>query len=320
MDVCSVYSGIGGLDLGFQAAGFHINQAIDMDEYCIQAYKANISDNIICGLVKEHIEEFLPHDLLIGGPSCQPYSTLGLMRGLDDERAKAFYDVLEITRKYHTKVLVLENVANLLRHQNGETFRYMEDCLDYFGYYVYHQILDTKNFGIPANRRRVFIVCFRKEYFKHEPFKFPSGFPLKTTLQELLDEIVDTKYFLSKKTAQNVLDIPSGNGTRLINPTVAKTLTTKISTNNKVTQNTYVTDTKNATDSEKSTLRRLTPNECRKLQGFPDSWRQVTSDFQAYKQFGNAVTVPVAKALAETIKEYMNKNLIIPTEEGKKNE
>ncbi|EOJ81493.1 hypothetical protein WOA_00374 [Enterococcus faecalis EnGen0356] len=113
-----------------------------------------------------------------------------------------------------------------------------------------------------------------------------------------------------------MLDIPSGNGGRLINPTVAKTLTTKISTNNKVTQNTYVTDTKNATDSEKSTLRRLTPNEGRKIQGFPDSWKQVTSDFQVYKQFGNAVTIPVATALAETIKAYINKNLIRPRKEG----
>ncbi|HEQ3566345.1 TPA: DNA cytosine methyltransferase [Enterococcus faecalis] len=103
--------------------------------------------------------------------------------------------MLEITRKYHTKILVLENIANLLRYQNGETFRYMKECLDYFGYYVYHQILDTKNFGIPANHRRVFIACFRKEYFKDEPFKFPSGFPLETALQDLLDEDVDTKYF-----------------------------------------------------------------------------------------------------------------------------
>ncbi|EPH90432.1 C-5 cytosine-specific DNA methylase [Enterococcus faecalis 06-MB-DW-09] len=222
MNVCSVYSDIGGLDLGFQATGFHINQAIGMDEYCVHAYKANISDNIICGLVKDYIEELLPHDLLIGGPPCHPYRTLRLMRWIDDERAKALYDGLEITRKHHTKVLVLENVSNLLRHQNGETFRYMKECLDYFGYYVYNQILDTKNQGIQANRWRVFIVCFRNEHFKSEPFMFPAEFTLKTTLQELLDEIVDTKYFLSKKTAQNVLDIPSGNHSRLINTTVAK--------------------------------------------------------------------------------------------------
>ena len=154
-------------------------------------------------------------------------------------------------------------------------------------------------------------MAFNKKYFKNEPFIFPNGKKLEITTQDLLDKKVDEKYFLSKKILPTIL----GEGTKgyIAKPTIdmpiSKTLTATMAKMHRASQDNYFTDNVNSIgiNESKSNIRKLTPNECRKLQGFPSDWKQVVSDAQAYKQFGNAVTVDVSYNVTCSVKDYMNK-------------
>jgi DNA (cytosine-5)-methyltransferase 1 len=312
--VVSLFSGIGGLDLGFDNAGFDVIWANDFDKYAVQTYKANISENIVHGDIRLEKENIPKHDVLIGGFPCQPFSTLGKLKGFDDEsRGTLFFEIKTILQKHNTKIVVLENVKNLINHDKGNTFKRILNELDEIGYRCHYQILNTADFGIPQRRNRVFIVGFNVKYFKNAPFDFPSILPLEKTTQDLLDKDVDEKYFLTPKIAKTIL----GTGTKgyKVKPTIdlkiSKTLTATMHKMHRASQDNYVTDKSSRnqiSNSDRLEIRKLTTNECRLLQGFPDDWEQVVSDAQAYKQFGNAVTVDVAYYLASKIINYIERN------------
>lgn len=311
----SLFSGIGGFDLGFSNAGFDIVWANDFDKYACETFKANISKNIVGGDINEHLDEIPEHDILIGGFPCQPFSTLGKLKGFDDERGTLFFTIKEIITKHHPKVVVLENVKNIINHDNGNTFRKIKEELEELEYVVYYKVLNTADFGIPQRRNRVYIVALRKGAFKDVPFEYPKPKKLEITVQDLLDETVDEKYFISKTMIGTIL----GNGTKgyIVKPTIdmplCKTLTATMHKMHRASQDNYFTDNVNYErfcKENKTNIRKLTPNECRKLQGFPSDWKQVVSDTQAYKQFGNAVTVDVAYAVAKNLMSYIEKNKV----------
>lgn len=313
----SLFAGIGGLDLGFEFAGFDCIWANDFDKYACQTYRANVGEHIVEGdirLVKDQIPD---HDVLVGGFPCQPFSTLGKLQGFDDEqnRGTLFFEIMDIATKHDTKVIVLENVKNIVTHDNGNTFERIQKELDAAGYYFNWQILNSQDYGIPQRRNRVFMVCFNKRYFKNVPFNYPTKEPLAITTQDLLDENVGEGYFLTKKISQTIL----GEGTKgyIVRPTIdlpiSKTLTATMHKMHRASQDNYVTDVvnyeRNVTDkNNRIPIRKLTPNECRRLQGFPSEWSQVVSDCQAYKQFGNAVTVDVAYKVAISVSEHIKTN------------
>lgn len=313
----SLFSGIGGLDLGFEYAGFKCIWANDFDKYACKTYMANVGNEIVEGdirLVKEQIPE---HDILIGGFPCQPFSTLGKLQGFDDQKQRGtlFFEIMDVIKKHDTKVVVLENVKNLMNHDNGRTFARIKKELEDAGYDVNAEILNSQDYGIPQRRNRVFIVAFNRRYFFTSKFEYPEKEKLKTTTQDLLDNNVEEKYFLTKKLEKTIL----GMGTKgyMVKPTIdlpiSKTLTATMHKMHRASQDNYVTDLvnyeRNVTDKEKRiAVRKLTPNECRKLQGFPSDWNQVVSDTQAYKQFGNAVTVNVSYKVACQVMKYINEN------------
>lgn len=309
----SLFAGIGGFDLAFSNAGFDIIWANDFDKYCVQTYKANIGDHIILGDINEHLDEIPAHDILVGGFPCQPFSTLGKLKGFDDERGTLFFTIKEILKKHKTKVAVLENVKNLLNHDNGKTFNRMKSELEELGYTVYYKVLNSADYGIPQRRNRAIIVAFNNKYFKKTAkFNYPEPIELKLTVQDLLDDDVDDRYFISTNMIGTIL----GKGTKgyIVKPTIdqpiCKTLTATMHKMHRASQDNYFTDIKNHQkycDNKKTNIRKLTPNECRKLQGFPSDWKQVVSDTQAYKQFGNAVTVDVIYKVANNIFEYIEK-------------
>ncbi|MDD2391671.1 MAG: DNA (cytosine-5-)-methyltransferase [Bacilli bacterium] len=311
----SLFSGIGGFDLGFSNAGFDIVWANDFDKYACETFRANINDNIVCGDINEHLDEIPKHDILIGGFPCQPFSTLGKLKGFDDERGTLFFTIKEIITKHHPKVVVLENVKNIVNHDNGNTFRKIKEELEELGYVVYFKVHNTADFGIPQRRNRVYIVALRKGCFNDVPFEYPKPKKLKTTVQDLLDENVEEKYFISKNMIGTIL----GNGTKgyIVKPTIdmplCKTLTATMHKMHRASQDNYFTDNTNYErhcKENKTNIRKLTPNECRKLQGFPSDWKQVVSDTQAYKQFGNAVTVDVAYEVAKSLISYIEENKV----------
>lgn len=222
---------------------------------------------------------------------------------------------MDIITKHDTKVVVLENVKNLVNHDNGRTFERIKSELDKAGYDVNAQVLNSQDYGIPQRRNRIFIVAFNRKYFNTGTFVYPEKMPLTVTTQDLLDKNVGEKYFLTKKLEKTIL----GCGTKgyIVKPTIdqpiSKTLTATMHKMHRASQDNYVTDQRNfdanVTDKEKRiAVRKLTPNECRQLQGFPSEWIQVVSDCQAYKQFGNAVTVDVAYNVARQVMAYIENN------------
>ena len=309
----SLFSGIGGFDLGFSNAGFDIIWANDFDKYACETFKANISKNIVCGDINEHLDEIPPHDVLIGGFPCQPFSTLGKLKGFDDERGTLFFTIKQIITKHYPKAVVLENVKNIINHDGGKTFKRITSELEELGYNVYYKVHNTADFGIPQRRNRVYIVALKKDAFKNVPFEFPHTKKLKLSAQDLLDKDVEEKYFISKNMIKTIL----GEGTKgyIVKPTIdtpiCKTLTATMHKMHRASQDNYYTDNinyKRHCGETKTNIRKLTPNECRKLQGFPSDWVQVVSDTQAYKQFGNAVTVDVAYEVAKMLMDYINEN------------
>lgn len=310
----SLFSGIGGFDLGFMYAGFNIIWANDFDKYACQTYKANVSKNIVCGDIRIEKENIPAHDVLIGGFPCQPFSTLGKLEGFnDEERGTLFFEIKEIIRKHKTKVVVLENVKNIMNHDSGKTFKKIIHELESLGYVCFHHVFNSADYGVPQRRNRCYIVAFLGEYFNTPDFEFPVKQKLTVTTQDLLDDEVEAKYFLSKKIVGTIM----GKGTKnyIVEPTIdlpiSKTLTATMAKMHRASQDNYVTDQKNYEKycgEDRVNIRKLTPNECRKLQGFPSDWVQVVSDCQAYKQFGNAVTVNVSYALAKELFKYIDNN------------
>ena len=314
LKVASLFSGIGGLDLGFKFAGYQLVWANDFDKYACETYKANVGKNVVCGDIREEKKKIPEHDVLIGGFPCQPFSSLGKLEGFNDEkRGTLFFEIVDILKTHDTKMVVLENVKNIVNHDNGNTFKRILKELDEGGYYCYYQILNSADFGIPQRRNRMFLVGLNKKYFNDIQFQFPEKIKLEKKVKDLLDEDVGSSYFLTKKISKTILSTGTKGYTAKpsIDNDVAKTLCATMHKMHRASQDNYVTDEINYErhkDDNRINVRKLTPNECRKLQGFPDNWVQVVSDCQAYKQFGNAVTVDVAYYVAKALFDHYREN------------
>ncbi|WP_339181056.1 DNA cytosine methyltransferase [Oceanobacillus sp. FSL W7-1293] len=316
LNTVSLFSGVGGLDLGFIKHGFEIIWANDNDKDAVKSYQANISNDIIYGDINDYLEEIPNHNVLIAGFPCQPFSMMGNKQGFVDERGTLFFTIERILAKHRPKIIVLENVRNLQTHDNGKTIKRMLNILEEkLNYKVHYKVLNTADFGVPQTRRRVFIIGFLKDEFgdKANKFDFPQPCELNKNVFDLLDEEVDKKYFLSEKILPTIMS----HGTKgyysksEINLSIAKPLTATMHKMHRANQDNYYEDYKNrikfkdSIERPISSIRRLTPNECRKLQGFPDNWSFVVSDTQLYRQFGNAVSVNVSESIAKSIKDFL---------------
>ncbi len=320
----SLFSGAGGMDLGFLNAGFDIVWANDFDKYAVESYRANIGDHIIHGDIMEIWDTVPSHDVLLAGFPCQPFSLMGKQRGFEDERGTLFFYIEKLISKHKPKVVILENVKGLEKHDGGKTFKKMKSILkDKLNYKVYYKVLNTADYGIPQTRRRLFIVCFRDDNCQ---FEFPNKISQHNefSVKKILDKEVDRKYFLSEKILPTILSHGTGGyySKSEIDLDIARPLCSTMHKMHRASQDNYFTDNYNRgkfSDEEKpiSNVRRLTPNECRKLQGFPTDWLFVVSDTQSYRQFGNAVTVDVAYYIAMKIVESLGIGL---NREVKKNE
>lgn len=302
--VISLFSGAGGLDLGFKQAGFEIIWANDIDKYAVHTYKKNLGDHIILGDINNIDFDTIPSaDVIIGGFPCQPFSIMGSQLGFEDARGTIFFTIVSlikhfIEKKAKPKVIVLENVRRLLTHDKGRTFKVIKYILEKeLGYKLYYKVLNSADYGVPQIRNRIFIVCFSNHNIEYE---FPKTITLEHTLQDVLEENVDSKYFLSDRILPTILSHGSGNyyAVSEIDLKIARPLCSTMHKMHRASQDNYVTD--------KGKIRRLTPREAARLQGFPDSFEIIVSDTQAYRQFGNAVTVNVARAIAESIMEKLD--------------
>ena len=302
--VVSLFSGAGGLDLGFHNAGFEIIWANDFDKYAVQTYRENFNNVIIYDDINNIDFEDIPDaDVIIGGFPCQPFSMMGSELGFDDVRGTVFFTVADLIKKKidkgaKPKVVVLENVRRLLTHDGGNTFKVIKHIMEKeLGYKVFYKILNSSDFGVPQTRNRIFIVCFDNQDVE---FTFPETVDLNCTMHDMLEENVDDKYFLSDKILKTILSNGTGkyNAKSEIDLKIARPLCSTMHKMHRACQDNYVTD--------RGRVRRLTPRESARLQGFPDDFLIPVSDTQAYRQFGNAVTVNVAEAVARSILEVIN--------------
>ena len=289
MKVVSFFSGLGGLDKGFVDTGYDIIWANDFDKYAVQTYKANFGEHIVLGDINEiPLEEIPDCDILIGGFPCQPFSMMGQQKGF----AEIVDDKIKKGKK--PKAIILENVRSLRTHNNGETYKEIYRILhDVLGYNVFCDILNSADYGVPQTRNRTYIVCFDNQNAR---FEFPEKKKLNKTLQDLLEPEVDDKYFLSDRILPTILSDGTGGykAKSEIDLKIARPLCATMAKMHRACQDNYVT--------QNGRVRRLTPRECARLQGFQDSFVIPVSDSQAYKQFGNAVTVNVSKAVAQSVK------------------
>ena len=305
MKVISLFAGIGGLDTGFIENGYEVVWANDIDKYAAQTYQENYSSPIILGDLNEiNLDEIPSADIVIGGFPCQPFSSMGELKGFEDTRGTLFFRIVEliqnqIERGHKPKALVLENVRNLKHHDKGKTFKVIKKTLMDLGYKVYDQVLNSSDYGVPQTRNRTFIVCFSNLETK---FSYPEKTDLTLTLQDLLEHDVDKKYFLSDRILPTILSNGTGGykAKSEIDLKIARPLCATMAKMHRACQDNYVT--------QNGRVRRLTPRECARLQGFSDDFIIPVSDTQAYKQFGNAVTANVSRAVALKVKEALIEN------------
>lgn len=303
MKIVSLFSGIGGLDQGFEQAGFDVIWANDFDKYAVQTYRANFDSPIVLGDINSIPLADIPDcDVLIGGFPCQPFSMMGSELGFEDARGTLFFRIAEIIDAKikggkKPRAIVLENVRTLKTHNGGKTFATISKILQKnLGYKMHSMILNSAKYGIPQTRNRTFIVCFANE---EAAFNVPQEICLKQTLHDLLETDVPNKYFLSERIIPTVLSNGTG-GYRAkseIDLPIARPLCATMAKMHRACQDNYVT--------QNGRIRRLTPRECARLQGFSDDFVIPVSDAQAYKQFGNAVTVNVARAVAEEVRKTL---------------
>lgn len=309
MDVISLFSGIGGLDKGFIDAGYDIVWANDFDKYAVETYNANFETKAtLADITKYPLDQIPAADVVIGGFPCQPFSMMGQQKGFEDTRGTLFFRIAEIinyqtnVRHHKPRAVILENVRALRTHDHGHTFARIKQILhDDLGYQVFDMNLNSADYGVPQTRNRTYIVCFANEAVKE--FNAPPVVELTYHVKDLLEQNVPDKYFLSDKIKKTILSDGSGGWQAKAETDlpVARPLCATMAKMHRASQDNYVT--------QNNRLRRLTPRECARLQGFdgPHSsdFNIPVSDTQAYKQFGNAVTVNVSRAVATEVRKKL---------------
>lgn len=318
-----LFAGIGGIRLGFeQAFGNDIKTVFvsEWDKKAVETYKANFDDKIdIAGDITEVNENDIPeHDILLAGFPCQAFSLAGHKKGFEDARGTLFFDVARIIKRHNPKVVFCENVKNLVNHDRGRTFKVIKEILEELGYVVFYKVLNSKNFGVPQNRERIYIVAFRKD-IAPKIFEFPEKTDDTKVIKDIVDEHeVSPKYYLStayleslKKHKERHASKGNGFGYEIRSTdSVAGAIVCggmgrerNLIIDNRLTNFTPVTHIKGEINRE--FVRKMTPREWARLQGFPNDFKFVVADTHLYKQFGNTVTVPVIRAIAEKIKKYL---------------
>ena len=339
MKYLSLFSGIGGFELGIKQAyerildsttsgrqgenereGLECNQDSsdpsgnareqiptcigfsEIDKYAVQIYQKHFNHTNYGDITKIITSELPDFDLLVGGFPCQSFSIAGKRGGFEDTRGTLFFEVARIAKDKRPRLIVLENVKGLLSHDSGKTFYIIISTLDELGYDLQWQVLNSKNFGVPQNRERVFIVGHLRGTSRPQVFPIIGG--NSKNLEQIIGGGQGNRVYDTSGVSTTIASLAGGQGaktglyaterrTRYVKSDIAGTLTSHFRGSPDGDGRTGVI--------EDMVIRRLTPTECERLQGFPDGWTEGISDTQRYKTLGNAVTVNVIKAIMEKI-------------------
>jgi DNA (cytosine-5)-methyltransferase 1 len=324
LTVNDFFCGCGGMGLGFQQAGFRVGGAYDFNRWAVESYGNNVSPKVRRLDIAQMVGQDLPYaDVWTFGFPCQDISTAGKQLGMvkGETRSGLFYEVmrlLEETENYNSaklpKVILAENVKNVKQYLPE-----IESEFGKRGYTMYYKLYNSKYWGVPQNRERYFMVGIRNE-LQPQNFSFPEqdtdsgNIP---TLQSIMEQKVDESYFIPNDKALQILS-KEIRSNRIVGWVDRKDRIFAYRGDRKrstAQEHVYlkpentVTDALTVAHSVKiivgDRIRKLTPRECARLQGFPETYSFQVSAAQIYKQFGNAVTVPVAHANAKSIKDFL---------------
>ena len=314
-----LFAGIGGFRIAMQTQGGKCVFSSEWNVYAQKTYFANFGEMPFGDITKESTKGYIPKkfDILCAGFPCQPFSIAGVSKknslgretGFKDKtQGTLFFDVADIVSRHRPKAFYLENVKNLTAHDKGKTFKVIKETLEELNYSIYYQVMDGQTY-VPQHRERIMIVGFDKDVFKgKEHFSFPEQHSATRSVKEILDSNIDEKYTLSDKLwtyLQNYAEKHkakgNGFGYGLVDLNgITRTLSAR-----------YYKDGSEILipQGKNKNPRKLSPRECARLMGYPDSYRlDQVSDVQAYRQCGNSVIVPlitdVSKQIIQTITDY----------------
>ncbi|MDO9208730.1 MAG: DNA cytosine methyltransferase [Sulfuricurvum sp.] len=313
-----LFAGIGGIRLGFDMTKRVKNVfSAEIDKYACETYKVNFGGNPQCDITTIDEKKLPDFDILLAGFPCQAFSIAGRRGGFEDTRGTLFFHVARMIKEKQPKAFLLENVKGLTHHDGGKTLSTIMNVLEHdLGYTVYSQLLNAKDYGVPQKRERIYIVGFKNE----TDFEFPKPKTLKLKIKDIMEkEVVSGKYYLSNTYLQTLKNHRSrheekgnGFGYEIVDSDgIANTIVVggmgkerNLLYDDRLTNFQPVTKIKG--EINKDYIRKMTPREWARLQGFPDSYKIPVSDAQAYKQFGNSVSVPVINEIAKLIIEKLD--------------
>ncbi|MBD2316907.1 DNA (cytosine-5-)-methyltransferase [Phormidium tenue] len=308
-----LFAGIGGMRLAFESAGAKCNFSSEWDKFSQLTYCANFDEQPQGDITQIMSDQIPDHDILVGGFPCQPFSIAGVSKhnSLGNEhgfehptQGTLFFEVARIIKDKRPKAFLLENVKNLVSHDRGKTFTVIKETLEELGYYIYYQVFDAAAL-VPQHRERIFIVGFREPI----SFRFPTLLSRNPKIIDILEPNVEDKYTLTDnlwKYLQNYAEKHrakgNGFGYGLVDINgISRTLSARY----------YKDGSEILIPQVGKNPRRLTPRECARLMGFPETFKIVTSDTRAYKQFGNSIVVPVVQAIANEIVASLQKQKVL---------
>ena len=324
-----LFAGIGGIRLGFEQAygdGIETVFASEWDEWAARTYRENFGGcPEVAGDITEIEATDIPaFDICLAGFPCQAFSQAGRHKGFDDDyrgqsRGTLFAEVVRICDHHKPSVIFCENVKGLVRHDRGRTFRVICGAFEQIGYRVFTRELNSKSFGVPQNRERIYIVCFRDD-IAPDSFEFPESAGEQMTIRDILDPApVPSRYYLSDRYLQVLRDHRArhearGHGFGYVVRDLDDVAGAVVCGGMGRERNLIVDDRPHSMvpttnikgEINDEDIRKMTPREWARLQGFPEEFALTEADTHLYKQLGNSVTVPVIRAIAERIKEAID--------------
>lgn len=288
-----LFAGIGGIRLGFEAAGGHCVFSSEFDENACRTYEANFGEHPSGDITKIDAKDIPDFDILLGGFPCQAFSIIGKKEGFENETCGTlFFEIERILKEKKPRAFMLENVRNLTAHDKGKTFKIIRSHLEALGYTVYSKVLNALDYGVPQKRERIIIVGF-KDFVM---FSFPDPIPVseRKSLKDILEENVDDKYYVKD-------NIRNSRLMRLKDPNYPKPYISHENMAGSITPHPYSSCLRAGASANYILIndeRRPTEREMLRIQGFPDDFKVVVSYTNIKHQTGNSVAVPVIKAVA----------------------
>lgn len=315
-----LFAGIGGFHYALKSFGAECVFASEIDEKAAQVYELNHHLKPFGDITQINESDIPAHDILCAGFPCQAFSISGKQKGFEDTRGTLFFDIARIVSYHRPKILFLENVKNLAKHDNSKTLSTILKTLTEMDYTVHYKVLNTSDFGLPQNRERIYMIGFDNQEFHDTDFKFPAH-NIISTLNDILEpapndgKIInrdDIDIYKNYTVPQDIFgdtNLPNkpiqigkvnkgGQGERIYHPA-----------GHAITLSAYGGGAGSKTGLYKinGDIRKLSPRECARLQGYPDDFMPHSSISEAHKQFGNSVSVNVLQYLCKEIINVVEK-------------